>query len=295
MRMRRTALIVSFLGLLAPRAFAGAVDKEAKAIAIVRQAVLAYSSGDFAEAGRLFFDAYELSHRSTQLRNAAKAYEQAGRIHDALGLWQRYRSIEKSGAVEAEAHIELIRERERAQSEIERARLEAERARSDAERAKIEGARVSAEDTSPLRSVAAETPPSVAAPTIVRASPPEPDTPLAGYLTIGLGGALMASSVVVWLASDAALDDLHRKLAITDPVTGRTTGIAYSDVQPSVDAINRERVIAGVLGGVGLATAAAGVIWALAAPMSGEPRLDIGSGPSFAIGPRGAALTLPFR
>src|SRR5688572_6504886 len=73
-----------------------AEEEAAKAIELHRD-------GRYQEAARHFLRAYDLSRNPTQLRNAAKSFEQANFHAEALAQWERYAELDIPGEKRDEA------------------------------------------------------------------------------------------------------------------------------------------------------------------------------------------------
>ena len=151
MPVSRSSLLCAVLGIagaagsVCPAATAAAAEPNpaAEAEAQARRALEHYRAGRLLEAGRHFFAAYELSGKPTQLRNAAKAFEEGGAHEQAVSYWRRYIHVEgldeakratamaRIDGLEARLETERMRERERRlEAELEDARREIERLRA---------------------------------------------------------------------------------------------------------------------------------------------------------------------
>ena len=275
--LRRASLALAGLAALAlalSSAPARAGETDTRAAELVKRAVELYRAGTNLEAAQLFLEAFELSHRPAQLRNAAKAFEGAGRIEEALVLWERYRGLAGVGRdelAEAEARIEAIREKRKnaealvavgaAQAAAEAARLEAEKARAEAVEARAEAARANAGAAN--ASLAASAPASSGR---SRVWP---------VVTTAGGGALIATGVVLWLVQSSQLSDLDAHLA--DEEGGRIIGITPAEAERQLSTINSERVAAGVLAVVGVVAAGGGAAWLIFGTGSGSEAAAAGA------------------
>lgn len=68
----------------------------------------------YVDAARLFLEAFAISKRATLVYNAARAYEEAGRLKRAESLFMLYRSLrdaDAAGRTDAEAHLQDVRRR----------------------------------------------------------------------------------------------------------------------------------------------------------------------------------------
>src|SRR5262245_17613242 len=114
MSIRGVIAVALCASLMVPApAFATKGKKEAAKLA--RKAKQHYQRSEFLEAAQLFLKAYELSNVPSQLRNAAKSFEKADALEQALTQWERYRSlrISRDERLEADAHLDLIHEKQR--------------------------------------------------------------------------------------------------------------------------------------------------------------------------------------
>lgn len=104
------ALAVLALTLLPTVALAQAGTPEGikQAEVIATEALELFNKGDLVGAAERFLAAYELSGRHTQLRNAAKAFETAGKLANAIDAWERYSlhpEVEPDKRAQAVAHV----------------------------------------------------------------------------------------------------------------------------------------------------------------------------------------------
>ncbi len=206
-------------------------------------AIEAYKQGKLRKAGALFLSAFELSGEPTQLRNAAKALEEAGELMRSKVLWTDYAKnprLSFEEREEAKAHVLLIDERLK-NAEISK---EAKAAQAEAEAAR--------------RAMKAQT----------LAQTQAPPSPVYAFTTMGVGLASVAAGVVLWFISQRELNDLDSKLAQVDPITGRILmeSIDRAEATAQLDAINDKRIATGVLTGVGGALVGGGLLWWLLLP-----------------------------
>jgi hypothetical protein len=267
--MRRAlALVVVFSAIIGSHDALAVKGESKKAAEIAKRALKHYRAGELKEAAELFLEAYRISKRSAQLRNAAKAYEEGGMLDESLALWERYQKDPDTSAderAEADAHKKLIAEKKRNEQisrSAEDARIAAEAARKDAEAARqraeeVSKAGVPARDTdrNERASIGVEAP----AP-----SPKEAGSPVAGYVLCAGGGAAAVAGVVVWFLARGRLSTLDQKLATKDP-SGLITGITPDAAQSEVSGINTMRVASGVLVSAGAVALVSGLIYTLTA------------------------------
>ncbi len=223
--------------------------------AVATEALELYRAGKLEEAAERFETAFQLSGHPTQLRNAAKAWEQAGRLDRALERWGQYRALpglSRDEVAEAEAHLGLIREREKAEAAMraaEAARAAAEAATRDAARARAEAERA--------RAAAAR------AAEVATADEPEASgSSIAAWVTGASGAAVLVSGAVLWSVQAGRLSRLDDALATTDG-RGLIVGIGPTEAQDEIDAINGQRAISGVLIAAGATALVGGVVLAL--------------------------------
>jgi tetratricopeptide (TPR) repeat protein len=208
---------------------------------LVERAVAAYKAGDYSRAGALFFDAYELSKASAQLRNAAKAYQKADDLERAEDLWSRYLeldSISGSERSEAEAQLALIEERRKAATAEEEAR----RAREEAAHPKT------------ITATIAVAPPTPAA------EPSHFQLPAGPIVMLAIGAASAIGGAVVYTVGNNRLEDLDDKLEQKDS-GGLIIGIHVADAQDDLDSVNRDYTVAAVLGSIAGAALITGAVW----------------------------------
>lgn len=89
------SLAAAALAPLGP-AWADEATERATAKAIKAQAL--FKSGQFIKAAEAFLEAYAVSPKATMLFNAARAYEEAAALDEAIALYQRYLTLKDSDA-----------------------------------------------------------------------------------------------------------------------------------------------------------------------------------------------------
>ena len=238
------ALLLFSFAQLRPELAVAAGPKKKRAEALATQAVKLFREKMFADAASLFLEAYEISKEPTQLRNAARAFEEGGIIDRALECWQSYRDaggLLEEEVVEAETHLKLLRELEAAKDAEEAARAEAAR--------KVETATL-ADEPEVKEALEHEPEPSASAPVVEESS-----TPVLGYVTLAGSAVFLAASVVLWIVAAKRLSALDEKLAASD-LGGLMT---QADVDRETRVINAERIASISAGGLGLIALAAGI------------------------------------
>ena len=89
-----------------------AVSKEAlrDAAVLANRAKTAFREGQFDEAARLFMRAYAMSPEAALVYNAARAYEEGGKVGDAVGLFRLYTTIadDPDGIADARERIRRL-------------------------------------------------------------------------------------------------------------------------------------------------------------------------------------------
>jgi hypothetical protein len=236
-----------------------AETKKQKAARLARDATKQYQDQAYLKAGALFLEAYDLSGVTSQLRNAAKAFEQGSDLPKALELWSKYRDlrgVSRDERLEAVAHIDLIKERQRndaAQKAAEAAARAAERAQKDAEEARKSAALAA------TRKAPEPPPPAL----VVEETPEETSSAsFAPWIVLGAGGVLGIVSAVLWFVTDSSHADLEKRLSMTDQF-GLIVGTSFDDAESDLASINRNRAISGVLLGTAITAVATGGIWAI--------------------------------
>lgn len=225
------ALLVSAAAQAQPPELA---DAEQKA----RQALVEYQSGQFEAAGRLFLEAWQLSGQPTPLRNAAKAFELAGMLDDAIVHWSVFATLpEVSLEDRAEARRHVLDIREKLQK--------------------------------PVIKPPPDRPPLV---------DPQPDPALQGsddaavagtWTLIGSGAALVITGGALFGVAETQLRDLDVALADRDAL-GKVTGIERATAQAELASVNDKRAAGIALLAVGSATLIGGIAWGLATWLSGD-------------------------
>lgn len=245
------ALLAAMIGGVPPARAAPAGDPTA----VATEALELYRAGKLEAAAERFEQAFELSGHPTQLRNAAKAWEQAGRLDRALERWGQYRALpglSRDEVAEAEAHLGLIREREKAEAAMraaEAARAAAEAATRDAARARAEAERARAD--------------AVRAAEVATADGPESSgSSVAAWVTGASGAAVLVGGAVLWSVQAGRLARLDDALATTDG-RGLIVGIGPGEAQDEIDAINTQRTVSGVLIAAGATALVGGIVLAL--------------------------------
>jgi hypothetical protein len=246
--------LIAALAVPAP-AFAQSKGKK-EAAKLARRAKKHYQRSEFLEAAQLFLKAYELSNVPSQLRNAAKSFEKADALEQAMVQWERYRGlrISRDERLEADAHIDLIHEKQRkvqVQDQVEAARIAAENARLEAEAAK--NAVNEARNLPP--------PPPPPPEVVIRSTEPKDDSaPIFPWLVIGAGAVLGIVSAVLWAVAQNNLDTLNKRLMIRDG-NNLSTELTYEEALDEHGSINTQRNASGALLGTSIAAIVGGGIW----------------------------------
>lgn len=245
--------VLLFVSAFLAAPVAEARTKKKQAAALTRRAIKLYKRAEYQRAGALFLEAYELSGRAAQLRNAAKSYQEAGQLEEAAPLWNRYLEVPDltiDERNEAKAHLATIEERKKnvkMRETAEDLRASAERAREQAEAARI----------------AAEAAAAAPRTTTVRTTPDEPPSaPVGGYVLFGAGAGVLAAGAVLWFVASGELASVDERLAMRN-TQGRITGIGPDELESELESINTKRVISGLLVAAGVVSAAGGITWLL--------------------------------
>lgn len=87
-----------------------ATTARAEAEAYANRAVEHFKAGDFDKAAKLFMEAYARSHKPALVYNAARAYEEGGKVGDAAALFRLYLSISEDpdGIVDARERLKRL-------------------------------------------------------------------------------------------------------------------------------------------------------------------------------------------
>lgn len=108
-------LLMAQIAIAVPPAAAPAADPLKHAEDLDNEARRRYQLGDYLAASNYFFEAYGLAKRPNSLFNAARSFEAAGKLEEALPLFELYLSVvrgddaeSKAGRADANAHIDRI-------------------------------------------------------------------------------------------------------------------------------------------------------------------------------------------
>lgn len=282
---------------LGPVSLAFAAVKSDAGKALADEAAALFKQGHYLQAAELFERSFALApDKLVRLRNAGRAYEEAGRLDHAKLLFERYLSLapespERTEVVERLRLLELRLETDKRSAEL--ARQEALRARAKAAR-KTDEEPVAATPTPEAPAPAAAGPTaeeverSTPLPTVepaVRASHAQWD-PATGWWIAGGGAAVLLAGAIWQTQVVADQEQLNR-----DTLAGRYSGPggskAHDDRQATLTNTQRATF---VLMGVGTAAVGAGLAWAL------WPRDKAASAGKVSVlpaaGPHGAGATL---
>ena len=109
------ALVCTFaLATAATEAAALTADEAAKAEAKALGAKFKFKAGKHEEAAELFLEAYALSRKPALLYNAARAFEEAGKLSEAKAAFEQYLGIPNlpaAGRKDARGHIDKLNKR----------------------------------------------------------------------------------------------------------------------------------------------------------------------------------------
>lgn len=114
-RLLACALLVTFLAYSACPAAAAPPKSDAhtEAEVLARTATELFKLKQFDKAAQLFMQAYGKSHKPALVYNAARAYEEAGKVGDATALFRLYLTIadDADGIVEARERLKALNAR----------------------------------------------------------------------------------------------------------------------------------------------------------------------------------------
>lgn len=210
-----------------------ATDAEARGLFLAGQA--AYATSRYDDALRYFRQAYELSRRPQLLYNIAVAADRLRRDEEALAAFEQFvrdTPEDTPQRRDAEARIPVLREA------IARARAQSETPEPPAEPV--------TDDTADDSTVQRELP--------VLPSAPERHRSVAPWVLTGVGAALTVGGVITYT--------LGRRDAAR--VTDASDGASWASVDEAARRARPEMTIGLVLLGVGVASAAGGITWAIA-------------------------------
>ena len=208
---------------------------------LAQRAIAAFRAGEHQQAGELFLRAYQLSGRATPLRNAAKAFETAGLLDQALVHWSVYAALDglsTADRTEARKHVLEIRKK--------------------------------------LGKLPPDRPPDPPSRSLIVSRSVERT---AGYAILGTGIAALGTGALLWGLASADLGDLDEQLGTTN-AQGLVVGIDRTDAEHELASINAKRTAGIVLTAVGAAATVFGTVWVLAHPDRASalapPNLTIG-------------------
>lgn len=203
-----------------------------------------YEAARFADAAREFQEAYDLSHRPELFYNLFLAHRDAGHVREAASALRQY--VE---AVPDAPQIEVLRGR--------LAVLESQIAEDDArERARLEAETAGATEghsEGHSEGAAAVTAPSSSS-----------ETNVGPWVVVGVGGALAVAAIV----TGAVTASTHADIEAHCP-GGLCPAMGF-DLEARRSTGTTLALTTDVLGGIGAATLAAGIVWAIVDATSGH-------------------------
>jgi len=197
-----------------------------------------FKSQRFVDAAELFERAYALNpDKVVRLRNAGRAWEEAGRLDQARHLFRRYVELVPEGADRAEVRLRLAR---------------------------IEARLAPVARPEPEPAVVAEPAPSPApAPTVVQPDPVA--QPRAGAWTLAAAGAAALGVGVAWVLYTNRLVSRYEHDAAAgsyDYATARSSDAGFDKAEADSNTLKLNKNIAWTLTGVGAAATIGGLCWA---------------------------------
>jgi len=141
-RLRLIALLLPMLLPAVAVAAPSAADLAA-AEALATEAKLYFRTKQFEKAAELFMKAYVKGRTASLVYNAARAYEEGGKIKQAIATFEHYQTLAKddpAGRKAAAGRIAALRKIERRQAEAERRRAAAAAAKAAAAKARAAAA-----------------------------------------------------------------------------------------------------------------------------------------------------------
>ncbi len=208
-----------------------------------------YQLRRFAEAAREFQAAWELTRRPELLFNLAHALEDAGRDREALDAYERF---DASGA-----------------SGVDRQSLLAHMASLRTRLARSATATTTATATATATTTTNTPPPRVTPepPRVLQPPPPAPRSLALPVTLLSAGGALLVTGLALGLTVSSTWSDLNARCQnrVCDP-----------SLQSDASGAEMRATVADVLGGVGVAAIAAGVVvLLLPQPQASAPRVGL--------------------
>ena len=284
-------------------------DKEAAALALASRARGHWDAKNYLAAAPLFMEAYAQVPEPTLLFNAARAYQQGGRLREAVPLFELYLRLDTfddadsaAGRRDAQRHLDAIR------AELDRAQRTAQAPPTTPAPAP----QPTPAPAVPRTALPAPAAP-VATPPLAAPVPPGPagerpavrrpglfsrvhshedgEGHVAAYVTMGSGGALLLAGIALHIAASAGRGAFDDRLAASRTVTaGGTTGyldVTQGDAEDALTTHDSRRAWGTGLAAVGAGALAAGVwLW----QGHDEPAASSGSGGAASRGGGRAAL-----
>ncbi|MBL8602178.1 MAG: hypothetical protein JNK72_09645 [Myxococcales bacterium] len=232
-----------------------------------------YSNGRFAEAAAEFLLAYNASQRVELLFNLGRAYEDAAMYTEALDAYERFDRAGAPGVERAQLQGRIS---------IVRARLAAQR---PAPNTVVNTGNVNTVNIVPNRTQGP-------GPTPGPTPRPSRARPTLSYVLLGAGGALVLTAVPFWLLANGRLSDLEPYCVDTVCSPNAAVGPrTESELTSLRDEGKTYALVGDIFLGVGLATAAAGVITLV---VRGSARSPANVHPSASLVRGGATLGVGF-
>ena len=238
--------------------------------ALADEAAALFKQGQYLQAAELFERSFALApDKLVRLRNAGRAYEEAGRLDHAKLLFERYLSL----APESPERTEVVERLRRLELRLESDKRAEEMARQEALRAKVKAARKGEEEPAEPAPAPSLDSPAEAKSTGEESERAEPASsvepalrashsqwhPTTGWWIAGGGAAVLLAGAVWQTQVVADQERLNR-----DTLAGRYSGPggwqAHDDRQATLTNTQRATF---VLMGVGTAAIGAGLAWAL--------------------------------
>jgi tetratricopeptide (TPR) repeat protein len=215
-----------------------------------------FEEGKYEQALAAFEESYRLSKRPGTLVALANTYELLGRLEEAIATLRRYEPHARPD------EVKVIRER--IGSLERRVKERPQRQQPGQEAGGTPGDTV------------APAPAPVSGQVSGTAAPQEPKRPLRAWIVTGTGGALVIAGLGLGLAASATRSDI-------DARCGSYQGQTYCPIeaQSLIERHGRLALGADITMGVGIATAAAGVVWLLLGggeAEAGAPAVSISPG-----------------
>jgi tetratricopeptide (TPR) repeat protein len=262
-------LLLVAIGATVPSRGLAQASQDAEARMLFQAGELAFADGRFESALESFRRSYELSHRPELLYNIGTAADRLRRDAEAITAFEQFLAArpETPNRHEIEGRLAVLR---RATAASSAGSTTTTTTATDTASQTVTGIT----ETTPTSTASSRaTVSTTSATTSSTASTSDGGPGVVPWIVVGIGGAAaITGAILIGLAA-----------ADVASVEGAAQGTAWADVSGAYDRSEPMSIAGGVLLGVGVAAAAAGVVWAVAGGSSG-------SSTEVAVGPGSVAV-----